>query len=351
MKRYLVTLALVLVVGLILFPTEGKTQMGPGMMGQGRMGPGMMGGMGSSMMPLAGMAGCERMGLMGMLHQWGSYLFAQKDKLGLTEVQLDKIDSILNSHIKYAIRKNADRKILLIEIQELLVKDTIDLGQAETKVRAIGAVNVDMNIEGIRTLEKALSVMTAEQRKKAKALFRESTYTRALRMRSLQGAMMGRGMMGQGGMMMGPGMMQGMMGPGMMGQQGAVEEAKAAPLSPTQTNSGGGVTVAVTYVDAEQKAGKAELVLKVKMDTHTVELGQYELEELSVLRNDRGDVVEPLRWETLTPTGHHVLGSLIFPNRAPSGRSIIDTDTKYLELVIRNIAGVAERDFRWDLRF
>lgn len=74
MKRYLVTLALVLVVGLILFPTEGSTQMGPGMMGPqgdyggwycpycGRymgpgggygMGPGMMGpgyGMGPGMM-------------------------------------------------------------------------------------------------------------------------------------------------------------------------------------------------------------------------------------------------------------------------------------------------------------
>ena len=49
MKRYLGTLALVLVVGLILFPIEGKAHMGrgqgmgPGMMGPGMMGPGMMG--------------------------------------------------------------------------------------------------------------------------------------------------------------------------------------------------------------------------------------------------------------------------------------------------------------------
>ena len=43
MKKHLVTLVLVLVVGLILFPTEGKTHMGPGMMGPGMMGPGMMG--------------------------------------------------------------------------------------------------------------------------------------------------------------------------------------------------------------------------------------------------------------------------------------------------------------------
>jgi len=111
MKKYLVTLALVLVVGLILFPTEGKTHMGPGMMGPGMMGPGMMGMAGFERM------GMQRMGLMGMLHRWGSHFFTQKDQLGLTETQLDKIESVLNSHIKYAIRKNADRKILLIEIQ------------------------------------------------------------------------------------------------------------------------------------------------------------------------------------------------------------------------------------------
>jgi len=57
MKKILFTLALVLAVGLIVFPLEGKAQMGPGMMGPGGgygawnycpccgsyMGPGMMG--------------------------------------------------------------------------------------------------------------------------------------------------------------------------------------------------------------------------------------------------------------------------------------------------------------------
>lgn len=93
MKKHLVTLVLVLVVGLILFPTEGKTHMGPGMMGPqggyrgsycpycgsymgpgggygmgpgmmgpGMMGPGMMGrGMGPGMMG-QGMMGPGMMG-------------------------------------------------------------------------------------------------------------------------------------------------------------------------------------------------------------------------------------------------------------------------------------------------
>jgi Spy/CpxP family protein refolding chaperone len=185
MKRYLVTLALVLVMGLIFFPTGGKTHMGRGMKGQGMMGMGM-----------------QRMGLMGMLHRWGSYLFTQKHQLGLTLTQLDKIESILNSHIKYAIRKNADRKILLIEIQELLVKDKVNLNEVEGKLKAMEALNTDMKMEGIRTLEQALAILTPEQQKKAKTLFKEATLIRARRMAPMKGKAMGQGgMMGQGSMM------------------------------------------------------------------------------------------------------------------------------------------------------
>jgi Spy/CpxP family protein refolding chaperone len=202
MKKYLVTLALVLVVGLILFPTEGKTHMGPGMMGPGMMGPGMMGMAGFERM------GMQRMGLMGMLHRWGSHFFTQRDQLGLTETQLDKIESVLNSHIKYAIRKNADRKILLIEIQELLVKDKVNLSEVEGKLKAMEALNTDMKMEGVRTLEQALAILTPEQQMKAKTLFKEATLIRARRMAPMQGKTMG-----QGGMM-GADMMKGMTGQG-----------------------------------------------------------------------------------------------------------------------------------------
>ncbi len=225
MKRYLVTLALVLVMGLILFPVEGEAKMGcdmgPGMMGGGMMGPGMGSGMmdrgmmGHGRMPKSGMAGFGRMGLMGMLHQWGSHFFTQKDQLGLTETQLDKIESVFNSHIKYAIRKNADRKILLIEIQELLIKDKVNLSEVEGKLKAMEALNTDMKMEGIRTLEQALAVLTPEQQKTIKTLFKKLTFVRAMMMG--QGDMMGGGMMkgmkGQGDMM-GGGRMKGMKGQG-----------------------------------------------------------------------------------------------------------------------------------------
>lgn len=168
--------------------TMGENMMGGGMMGQGMMGRGMMG---YGMMQRMRMGGCPTMGLMGTLHQWGSYFFSHKDQLELSEAQLDKIEPILNGHIKYAIEKNADRKVMLIDIQEMLVKDKIDLRAVEKKLKAVEALTTDMSMEGIQTLEKALAVLTPEQQKNIKTLFKEATFTRTMRMGPGKGQMMG----------------------------------------------------------------------------------------------------------------------------------------------------------------
>ncbi|MBW2147612.1 MAG: hypothetical protein JRG73_11945 [Deltaproteobacteria bacterium] len=217
MKKSLVVLSVGVMVGMIFLPIQGKAQMGPEMTGEGKpqpqmmgpgmMGPGMMGGsmMGQGMMPMMGMAGWGRMGLTGLLHQWGRNFFMYKDQLGLSEEQLDKIETSVNSYLKYFIRKNADRMVLLIEIRESLLKNNIDLGEVEKKVKAVEALNTDIEMEGIRTLAGALAVLTPEQQKKVKTLFKESTFPRAMRM--------GPGMMGGG-------MMPGSVMPGQSGEMG-----------------------------------------------------------------------------------------------------------------------------------
>ncbi|KPK14358.1 MAG: hypothetical protein AMK69_28875 [Nitrospira bacterium SG8_3] len=197
-------MAMVLVLVVVFYAGEATAQTG-----QGKMGRGMMGGKGAGMMPRGAMAcggmGCQSIDLAKILHQWGSCFFTEKEQLGLTDEQLDKIQSILNSHMKYAIRKNADGRVLLIEIQELLVKEKVNLGEVEGKVKNLEGLNTDMNMEGIRTLEEALSVLTAKQQKEAKALFKKSACIRAMGM----GGTRGGAMMGQEGMMGGP-MMKGM---------------------------------------------------------------------------------------------------------------------------------------------
>lgn len=55
-----------------------------------------------------------------------------------------------------------------------------------------------------------------------------------------------------------------------------------------QTSEGGQVTVAATW-----QGPTAGLVFRVALDTHSVDLGGYDLRELAVLRTDQGREVRP----------------------------------------------------------
>jgi hypothetical protein len=109
----------------------------------------------------------------------------------------------------------------------------------------------------------------------------------------------------------------------------------------TQINEGGQVTIEVTW-----HGPSAGLVFDVAMDTHSVDLDGYDLAQLALLRTDEGVEVKPGGWDA-PPGGHHRSGALMFPDKAPDGRSVIGPTTKSIELVIHEVAGVPERVFRW----
>lgn len=115
---------------------------------------------------------------------------------------------------------------------------------------------------------------------------------------------------------------------------GAVGFGAAAPGA-TQTVSGGGVTVKVSYLAQTEHESRFSVV----MDTHAVNLDAYDLKALSVLRDDTGLSMRPTGVEN-KGSGHHREIILTFPR--PS------VDRKWLELVIKDIAGIKERMFRWN---
>jgi hypothetical protein len=189
---------------ILTFAADARAQHGGCMM----MGPCVMCGKGPGMMPVKegpghGAKHPSSASLMRMLHQWAQDLFAQSDQLGLNEEQIDEIESILMSHIKYATRKKADLKVLFLEIQELLLKDKINLKEVQQKLQAMEALNTDMAMEGVETLTKALAVLTPEQQKKIRRSFKKSTFMRTMSLGTMPGGMMGpcmmQGMVGQGG--------------------------------------------------------------------------------------------------------------------------------------------------------
>ena len=116
-----------------------------------------------------------------------------------------------------------------------------------------------------------------------------------------------------------------------------IGESAGATSGPTQTNSGAGVTVEVTYINPN---GTEDARFQVALNTHSVDLDGYDLKSLSLLREETGKAYQPTKVEN-KGSGHHRQIVIVFPKASPQA--------KRLELVINDIAGVKERSFRWDL--
>jgi hypothetical protein len=110
----------------------------------------------------------------------------------------------------------------------------------------------------------------------------------------------------------------------------------------TRVVDGGQVTVRVSW-----DGPAAGPVFDVVLDTHAVDLDGYDLTRLATLRTDDGREAAPASWEA-PAGGHHRSGKLVFPAATPDGKALL-TGARGVELLIRDVAGVPERSFRWTL--
>ncbi len=116
-----------------------------------------------------------------------------------------------------------------------------------------------------------------------------------------------------------------------LGALGALAESWK-PVRPSVRDRGaGGVTVTATWQGVEGGA----LVVRLSLDTHSVDLTGFDVAGSTVLRTEGGRELRPLRWEEEPGSSHHRRGLLYFP-APPSPPS-------WLQLVVRNLAGVPER--------
>ena len=104
-----------------------------------------------------------------------------------------------------------------------------------------------------------------------------------------------------------------------------------------QANSGGGVTAKVTYLN---QGAADEPRFQVVLDTHSVNLDAYDLKSIAVLRDDTGKAYASTGVES-KGSGHHREAIVSFSKLSP--------DAKRVELVIKDVAGVKERVFRWNV--
>ena len=118
--------------------------------------------------------------------------------------------------------------------------------------------------------------------------------------------------------------------------QSGASLAAGAPGT-TQTVSGGGVTVRATYLNPRTGENPR---FQVALDTHSVALDEFNLKTRAVLRDGRGNSFSPTKVEN-EGGGHHRKVIMIFPKLSP--------ETKSIEVVIQDLAGVKERSFRWSV--
>lgn len=79
---------------------------------------------------------------------------------------------------------------------------------------------------------------------------------------------------------------------------------------------------------------------EITFDTHSVDLS-FDPAEIAILEFGHGVLVRPDKWDGTAAGGHHRSGLIIFKS--------IPKDTNTLKLILRDVAGVPERTFTWDL--
>lgn len=133
------------------------------------------------------------------------------------------------------------------------------------------------------------------------------------------------------------------------GADGGGGDAVAEGL--TRTADGGGVEVEATWVTAEQLRADGELataageydvasyvIVQLAFTTHSGDLNQYDVRAQSALMADGGSPQAALDWRPLSDDPHHREGLLIFAR--PQGAGAV-------EVVLRDLADVPQRSFRW----
>ncbi len=136
-----------------------RDDMRPGFMGMGRMG---RGGPGMGPGPMAfGMSGIK---------DFGMFRADLMEKIDLTKEQKETIQKIVSEHRKDMIKKDADRKLAELELQEMLSKEKPDMSLVKNQVQKIATLKADIQFARIKMQIDLKNVLTDEQKAKIEKL-------------------------------------------------------------------------------------------------------------------------------------------------------------------------------------
>jgi hypothetical protein len=101
-----------------------------------------------------------------------------KDKIGLSQSQVKKIEKMKASHEELWIKKEADIKILKLKLDNYLKNEKLERGRIEKMIRGIAKVKTGMQIEQIHYLLDLRELLTSEQLTKIEELKKKMRHKR-----------------------------------------------------------------------------------------------------------------------------------------------------------------------------
>lgn len=105
-------------------------------------------------------------------------------------------------------------------------------------------------------------------------------------------------------------------------------------------------------VDAvlEESAGENNqyIIIRVEFNTHSVNLDKFDFSKNVSFKTSAGvNLNKEIIWEKARGEGHHYQGIYKIPKQV-NGKPIIQANTEYIELDIKNLDNVLSRSFRWN---
>ena len=100
------------------------------------------------------------------------HVLMAKDDLGITDVQETSLRAIKIAFKKERITRKADVDLAKVDMHALLHDDLSTMAQIETAVKQIYALKADVRLASIKAYREAKAVLSPEQQKKMKAMYR-----------------------------------------------------------------------------------------------------------------------------------------------------------------------------------
>jgi len=124
---------------------------------------------------------------------------------------------------------------------------------------------------------------------------------------------------------------------GLIGWLGDPQAASAGPSGElTRQLAGNGITVTATLLKEQPES----TAIKVALDTYFFNLVRYDVEELAILRDENGRTYPLIAVEQASSLKPRYREAVLRFEK-------VDSRAKTIELVVKGVAGVKERVFRW----